>query len=140
MRLSTGRGDPARTEHTSKTRHQTRPPPETQEWRASIAKFRKRRSAHICEHHDRNVSIEIDNLEQKSRAELRVLWGAEFAGKAPPAGTRYSCARYCIRQDRRYGGLARPGAKDIKVAQNRILRAWSKRLLRQSRSAGEAGP
>ena len=33
-------------------------------------------------HHDRNMSIEINNLEQKSRAELRVLWEREFAGKA----------------------------------------------------------
>jgi hypothetical protein len=30
-------------------------------------------------HHDPNVSIE------KSRAELRVLWEGEFAGKAPPS-------------------------------------------------------
>jgi hypothetical protein len=31
-----------------------------------------------------NDSIEIDNLEQLSRAELRVLWEWEFASKAPP--------------------------------------------------------
>ena len=36
-------------------------------------------------HHDRNVSIEINNPEQLSRAELRVLWEGEVAGKAPPS-------------------------------------------------------
>ena len=33
----------------------------------------------------RNGTIEIDNLEQLSRAELRVLWEEEFGGKAPRA-------------------------------------------------------
>jgi hypothetical protein len=32
----------------------------------------------------RNGTIEIDSLGQLSRAELRVLWEREFAGKAPP--------------------------------------------------------
>ena len=57
-------------------------------------------------HHDPNVSIE------KSRAELRVLWEGEFAGKAPPSLGRdiLALAIAYVRQERRYGGLARPVA------------------------------
>jgi hypothetical protein len=50
------------------------------------------------------VSIEIDDLEQKSRAELRVLWEEEFAGKAPPSLGRDILALGIAyaRQERRY--------------------------------------
>jgi hypothetical protein len=50
------------------------------------------------------VSIEIDNLEQKSRAELRVRWEGEFAGKAPPSLGRDILALGIAyaRQERRY--------------------------------------
>ena len=75
-------------------------------------------------HHDRNVSIEIDNLEQKSRAELRVLWEGEFAGKAPPSLGRdiLALAIAYARQERRYGGLARPVAKELDRLLARVLR------------------
>ena len=75
-------------------------------------------------HHDRNVSIEIDDLEQKSRAELRVLWEEEFAGKAPPSLGRDILALGIAyaRQERRYGGLARPVAKELNRLLARVLR------------------
>jgi Protein of unknown function (DUF2924) len=74
-------------------------------------------------HHDRNVSIEIDNLEQKSRAELRVLWEREFAGKAPPSLGRDILALGIAyaRQERCYGGLARPVAKELDRLLARVL-------------------
>jgi hypothetical protein len=75
-------------------------------------------------HHDRNVSIEINNLEQKSRAELRVLWEGEFAGKAPPSLGRDSLALAIAyaRQERHYGGLTRPVAKELDRLLARVLR------------------
>jgi hypothetical protein len=75
-------------------------------------------------HHDRNVSIEINNLEQKSRAELRVLWEEEVAGKAPPSLGRDILALGIAyaRQERRYGGLARPVAKELDRLLPRVLR------------------
>jgi hypothetical protein len=56
-------------------------------------------------HHDRNVSTEINSLEQLSRAELRVLWEREFAGKAPRSLGRDILALGIAyaRQERRYG-------------------------------------
>ena len=53
------------------------------------------------------MSIEIDNLEQKSRAELRVRWEGELAGKAPPSLGRDILALGIAyaRQERRYGGF-----------------------------------
>ena len=79
-------------------------------------------------HHDRNVSIEIDDLEQKSRAELRVLWEGEVAGKAPPSLGRDILALGIAyaRQERRYGGLARPVAKEL----DRLLAAMGRSDLR----------
>jgi hypothetical protein len=73
-------------------------------------------------HHDPKVSI--NNLEQKSRAELRVLWEGEFAGKAPPALGRdiLALAIAYARQERRYGGLARPVAKELDRLLARVLR------------------
>ncbi len=75
-------------------------------------------------HHDRNVIIEIDDLEQKSRAELRVLWEGEVAGKAPPSLGRDILALGIAyaRQERRYGGLARPVAKELDRLLARVLR------------------
>jgi hypothetical protein len=75
-------------------------------------------------YHDPTVSIEIDNLEQKSRAELRVLWEGEFAGKAPPSLGRDILALGIAyaRQERRYGGLARPVAKELNRLLARVLR------------------
>ena len=75
-------------------------------------------------HHDRNVRIEINNLEQKSRAQLRVLWEEEFAGKAPPSLGRdiLELAIAYARQERRYGGLTRPVAKELDRLLARVLR------------------
>jgi hypothetical protein len=74
--------------------------------------------------HNRNVSIEIDDLEQKSRAELRVFWEGEFAGKAPASLGRDILALGIAyaRQERRYGGLARPVAKELDRLLARVLR------------------
>ena len=73
-------------------------------------------------HHDPKVSI--NNLEQKSRAELRVLWEGEFGGKAPPSLGRdiLALAIAYARQERRYGGLARPVAKELDRLLARVLR------------------
>jgi DUF2924 family protein len=75
-------------------------------------------------HHHRDVSIEINNLEQLSRAELRVLWTKEFAGKAPASLGRDILALGIAyaRQERRYGGLARPVAKELDRLLARVLR------------------
>ncbi len=74
-------------------------------------------------HHDRNMNVEIDNLEQKSRAELRVLWEREFAGKAPRALGRDILALGIAyaRQERRYGGLTRAVAKELDRLLERVL-------------------
>ena len=74
-------------------------------------------------YHDPTVSIEIDNLEQKSRAELRVLWEGEFAGKAPASLGRDLLALGIAyaRQERRYGGLARPVVKELDRLLARVL-------------------
>jgi serine/threonine protein kinase len=75
-------------------------------------------------YHDPNVSIEIDNLEQKSRAELRVLWEGEVAGKAPPSLGRdiLALAIAYVRQERRYGGLARPVAIAVAAVLTQVHR------------------
>jgi Protein of unknown function (DUF2924) len=71
-----------------------------------------------------NGTIEIANLEQLSRAELRVLWEREFAGKAPPALGRDILALGIAyaRQERTYGGLTRPVAKELDRLLARVLR------------------
>ena len=87
-------------------------------------------------HHDRNVSIEINDLEQKSRAELRVLWEEEFAGKAPPSLGRDILALGIAyaRQERRYGGLTRPVAKELDRLLARLLRDDATDALRRDRA------
>ena len=74
--------------------------------------------------HRSNGNIDIDNLEQLSRAELRVLWEREFAGKTPRALGRDILALGIAyaRQERRYGGLARPVAKELDRLLARVLR------------------
>jgi Protein of unknown function (DUF2924)/Protein of unknown function (DUF3489) len=71
-------------------------------------------------HHE----IEINNLEQKSRAELRVLWEREFAGKAPPSLGRDILALGIAyaRQERHYGGLTRAVVKELDRLLARVLR------------------
>ena len=73
--------------------------------------------------HNRDENIDSDNLEQLSRAELRVLWEREFAGKAPPALGRDILALGIAyaRQERSYGGLARPVAKELDRLLARVL-------------------
>jgi hypothetical protein len=75
-------------------------------------------------HHRRNVSIEINDLEQLSRAELRVLWEREFAGKTPLSLGRdiLALAIAYARQERHSGGLARPVAKELDRLLARVLR------------------
>ena len=66
----------------------------------------------------------IDHLERLSRAELRVLWEQEFAAK-PPASLGRDILALAIayaRQERRYGGLARPVAKELDRLLARVLR------------------
>jgi hypothetical protein len=73
--------------------------------------------------HHRNRNIEIDGLHQLSRAELRVLWKREFAGKAPRAIGRDILALGIAyaRQERSYGGLGRPVAKELDRLLARVL-------------------
>ena len=74
--------------------------------------------------HHRNVEIEIEHLEQYSRAELRVLWERELTGK-PPASLGRDILALGIayaRQERRYGGLAKPVAKELDRLLTRVLR------------------
>ena len=74
--------------------------------------------------HHRNVKIAIENLEQLSRAELRVLWEREF-GENPPGSLGRDLLSLGIsyaRQERRYGGLARPVAKELDRLLARVLR------------------
>ena len=75
--------------------------------------------------HHRNVNIKIEYLKQLSRAELRVLWEREFAEKAPPSLGRDILALGIAyaRQERRYGGLARPVVKELDRLLARVLRA-----------------
>jgi hypothetical protein len=74
-------------------------------------------------HHDRNMNVEIDNLEQKSRAELRILWKGEFSGTAPPSLGRDILALGIAyaRQERCYGGLTRAVAKELDRLLARVL-------------------
>jgi hypothetical protein len=71
----------------------------------------------------RNRDIEIDSLRQLSRAELRVLWEKEFGGKTPRALGRDILALGIAyaRQERSYGGLARPVAKELDRLLARVL-------------------
>jgi DUF2924 family protein len=65
--------------------------------------------------HHRDVIIGLENLEQLSRDELRALWTEELAEKPPPSLGRDILALGVAytRQERRYGGLSRPVAKEL---------------------------
>jgi DUF2924 family protein len=74
--------------------------------------------------HRRNRDIEIERLGQLSRAELRVLWEQEFARTPPRALGRDILAlgiAYAW-QERSYGGLTRPVAKELDRLLARVLR------------------
>jgi hypothetical protein len=82
--------------------------------------------------HHRNVNVNIEHLERLSRAELRVLWEREFAEK-PAVSLGHDILALGIayaRQERRYGGLSKPVAKEL----NRLLA----RALREGTT--DAGP
>jgi DUF2924 family protein len=72
----------------------------------------------------RNIDIEITDLAQSSRAQLRVLWEREFGDEAPQSLGRDILALGIAyaRQERRYGGLARPVAKELDRLLARVLR------------------
>jgi hypothetical protein len=63
-------------------------------------------------------------LDQMSRAELRVLWERESAEKAPATLGRdiLALAIAYARQERRYGGLAKPVARELDRLFTRVLR------------------
>ena len=62
-----------------------------------------------------DLRIDIDILDQLSRAELRALWLQEFADKPPACLGRdvLALAIAYARQERRYGGLTKPVAKEL---------------------------
>jgi hypothetical protein len=72
----------------------------------------------------RNVNIKIEFLERLSRAELRILWEREFAEKPPRSLGRDILALGIAyaRQEGRYGGLAKPVAKELDRLLARVLR------------------
>jgi hypothetical protein len=71
----------------------------------------------------RNVNGEIEHLDQLSRAELRELWKREFAEQPPSSLGRDILALGIAyaRQERRYGGLSRPVAKELERLLARAL-------------------
>jgi len=73
--------------------------------------------------HRCNRDIEIERLGQLSRAELRLLWEQEFARMPPRALGRDILALGIAyaRQERSYGGLARPVAKELDRLLVRVL-------------------
>jgi hypothetical protein len=71
----------------------------------------------------RDAIIELEKLEQLSRAELRVLWTKELAEKPPQSLGRDILALGIAyaRQERLYGGLSRPVAKELDRLLGRAL-------------------
>jgi hypothetical protein len=63
----------------------------------------------------RDTILDIKNLERLSRAELRMLWTKELAEKPPSSLGRDILALGIAhaRQERLYGGLSRPVAKEL---------------------------
>ena len=74
--------------------------------------------------HHRNAIIALEHLEQLSRAELRALWAKELAETPPPSLGRDILALGIAyaRQERRYGGLSKPVAKELDRLSARVLR------------------
>jgi hypothetical protein len=72
----------------------------------------------------RKVSTRIDHLGKLSRAELRLLWEREFSEKAPATLGRDVLALGIAyaRQERRFGGLAKPIARELDRLLARVLR------------------
>jgi hypothetical protein len=69
-------------------------------------------------------TLDFEHLHQASRAELRVLWGRELGYPAPQTlgrdvlilGIAYR------RQEQRYGGLAKPVARELERLLDQVLR------------------
>ena len=73
--------------------------------------------------HHRNVSDKIEHLGKLSRVELRVIWEREFS-EEPPATLGRDILALGIayrRQERRYGGLAKPVARELDRLLTRVL-------------------
>jgi len=74
--------------------------------------------------HHRDAIIQLEHLDQLSRAELRALWTEELA-ESPPASLGRDILALGIayaRQERRYGGLAKPVAKELDRLSACVLR------------------
>jgi hypothetical protein len=73
--------------------------------------------------HNQNADDNIEGLERVSRAELRVLWEQELGDKPPQTLGRDILALGVAyaRQERRYGGLARPVARELDRLLARVL-------------------
>jgi hypothetical protein len=71
----------------------------------------------------RYVTTGLEDLESLSRAELRALWKSELAEEPPPSLGRDMLALGIGygRQERRYGGLAKPVAKELDRLMARVL-------------------
>ena len=65
--------------------------------------------------HHRNLGNKIEHLKKLSRAELRVIWEREFGEKAPTTLGRdiLTLGIAYVRQERRYGGLAKQVAREL---------------------------
>ncbi len=74
--------------------------------------------------HHRDAIVKLENLQQLSRAELRALWTEEFAENPPSSLGRDILALGIAyaRQERRYGALAKPVAKELDRLAARVLR------------------
>src|SRR5215470_10819807 len=71
----------------------------------------------------RDAISQLENLERLSRAELRALWTEELA-ESPPASLGRDILALGIayaRQERQYGGLAKPVAKELDRLSARML-------------------
>jgi hypothetical protein len=68
-------------------------------------------------------TMDIEELDDLSRAELRELWQREFAEKAPPCIGRDILALGIayVRQERRQGGLPKPVARELDRLLSRVL-------------------
>jgi hypothetical protein len=68
-------------------------------------------------------TMDIEELDHLSRAELRELWQREFAEKAPPCIGRDILALGVayVRQERRYGELPKPVARELDRLLSRVL-------------------
>jgi hypothetical protein len=68
-------------------------------------------------------NVEIEDLDQLSRAELRELWEREFEEKPPRCLGRDILALGIayVRQERRYGGLRKPVTRELNRLLSRVL-------------------